>query len=321
MTMETEEIAARWLLKREEADWSAGDQAQLDAWLDAAPEHKVAFWRLEYGWGQADRVGALGKAPIGKAPVNKVSVVKAPVRNRPMWMMAAAASIAVVAVSGAGLWASSQWQKTYDTSVGEERTIALLDGSKIELNTQTHLRTKVDHNARAVWLDSGEAYFEVAHDPKHPFVVHAGTQTVTVLGTKFSVRRDGDHVQVAVVEGRVRVAGPANATTLAPVITRGDIAIADPASTLLVQNSVNRVNDSLSWRDGRLTFDQVTLGDAAREFNRYNRKKLVIADSQTAAIRIGGSFQATNIDAFARLLKEGFGLRVADNGENVTVSE
>ncbi len=314
MTMETEEIAARWLLRREEAEWSAGDQAQLDAWLDAAPEHKVAFWRLEYGWRQADRVGALGK-PLGQA-----TIVKAPVHKRPIWMMAAA-SIAVVAVAGAALWGTSQLQKTYDTSVGEERTIALLDGSKIELNTQTHLRTKVDHNARAVWLDSGEAYFEVAHDPKHPFVVHAGTQTVTVLGTKFSVRRDGDHVQVAVVEGRVRVAGPASATTEAPVITRGDIAIADPASTLLVQNSVNRVNDNLSWRDGRLTFDQVTLGDAAREFNRYNRKKLVIADSQTAAIRIGGSFQATNIDAFARLLKEGFGLRVADNGENVTVSE
>lgn len=312
MTMDTEEMAARWLLRREEADWSPGDQAQLDAWLDEAPEHKVAFWRLEYGWAQADRIGALGRTPPRHAtPRPKV------------WVMAAAASIAVMVVVGGALWGGSEWlrQKTYATSLGEERTIALVDGSKIELNTQTHLRTEVDHKTRSVWLDSGEAYFEVAHDPKHPFVVRAGAQTVTVLGTKFSVRRDGDHVQVAVVEGRVRVAGPAAGATHPPVITRGDIAIADPASTLLVQNSVDRVTDNLSWRDGRLTFDQVTLADAASEFNRYNRKKLVINDPQAAAIRIGGSFQATNVDAFARLLKEGFGLRVVDNGENVTVSE
>ncbi len=58
---------------------------------------------------------------------------------------------------------------------------------------------------RTVTLDGGEAYFEVVHDARHPFVVLAGNRRITDLGTKFSVSREGDHVQVVVKEGRVRV--------------------------------------------------------------------------------------------------------------------
>ncbi len=49
IAMQIEDRAAHWLLRREDPDWSASDQAELDAWLDAAPEHKVAYWRLEHG--------------------------------------------------------------------------------------------------------------------------------------------------------------------------------------------------------------------------------------------------------------------------------
>jgi transmembrane sensor len=59
-----------------------------------------------------------------------------------------------------------------------------------------------------------------------------------------------------------------------------------------------------------LTFDHTTLGDAAAEFNRYNRQQIIIADPEAASIRIGGTFQAANVDAFARLLREAYGLRV-----------
>jgi transmembrane sensor len=56
---ETEEAAARWLLRQEEAGWAEQDHAQLEAWLSAAPQHRVAYWRLEYGWRRADRIAEL----------------------------------------------------------------------------------------------------------------------------------------------------------------------------------------------------------------------------------------------------------------------
>ena len=56
---ETEEAAARWLLRQEEPGWSQRDREQLETWLNAAPEHRVAYWRLEYGWRRADRIADL----------------------------------------------------------------------------------------------------------------------------------------------------------------------------------------------------------------------------------------------------------------------
>jgi transmembrane sensor len=62
---EAEEAAAGWLLRQEETGWSEADREQLEAWLNADPEHRVAYWRLEYGWRRADRIAELAEPAIG----------------------------------------------------------------------------------------------------------------------------------------------------------------------------------------------------------------------------------------------------------------
>lgn len=306
-TAHIEEVAARWLLRREAEDWSAGDQAALDAWIEADPLHRMAYWRLEHGWEQADRLSAL-RTPHGPS---------VPARAKTLWRRptAIAALAACLVVAIAVPFAGQLGRKTYTTEIGGHEAVPLADGTRVELNTQTQLRAAVTDKARDVWLDRGEAYFEVAHDAGRPFVVHAGARQVTVLGTKFSVRREGDRIEVDVVEGRVRVnAGD----TTPPVLTRGDRLIAEGRSTLVTKDA-DRVTNALVWRQGLVSFDQSTLAAAAAEFNRYNRKKLVVEDS-AAAMRIGGSFEAENVEAFARLLQEAYGLKVEDDGDTVKIS-
>jgi len=312
---EIEARAARWLLRREEGPWSESDQAALDAWLAEDDRHTTTFWRLEYGWEKAGRMAALR----GAAP---------PQHRNPGWTgwylvgpLVAGLLLTITIFIG-----EFHDRQVYATAVGGHRIAPLRDGSRLELNTATRVRVAVDDTTRAVWLDRGEAYFEVAHDAKHPFVVYAGARTITVLGTKFSVRRDGDRVDVAVVEGRVKVedtrSGASLGKTAPPVlVVRGDMMIADGASNLLSPPSPQRVANALSWRQGRLTFDQATLADAAAEFNRYNRKRIVVADANVAAMRIGGSFEATNVDAFTHLIGAGFGLKIEDDGQTVRISE
>lgn len=58
---ETEEAAARWLLRQEEAGWSQSDREAFETWLNASPEHSVAYYRLEYGWRRADAVADLSR--------------------------------------------------------------------------------------------------------------------------------------------------------------------------------------------------------------------------------------------------------------------
>jgi transmembrane sensor len=313
--LETEQAAARWFLRQEDDGWSEADQAALDAWLDAAPENKLAYWRLEHGWRKVERMAALRNPSWPARRGQRPAGIRRPT--------ALAASIAACLVAGAITWSVAAFfgHQSYETEIGGRETVPLADGTRVELNTQTTLRAAVTARTREVWLDRGEAYFEVAHDASRPFVVHAGAKTVTVLGTKFSVRRDGDQVEVAVVEGRVRVADAASpGLSPPPVLTRGDTAIAAGPSMIVAARSVERVTSELSWRQGLLTFDQSTLADAAGEFNRYNRKRLVIADAQVAQMRIGGSFDAENVDAFARLLQEAYGLKVERDGETVKIS-
>src|SRR6185437_1306026 len=90
-------------------------------------------------------------------------------------------------------------ERSYTTAIGSRELIRLADGSEIELNTDSVLRTRITREERRVWLDKGEAYFNIRHDAARPFVVMAGTHRVTDLGTKFFVRHDTDRLEVAVM--------------------------------------------------------------------------------------------------------------------------
>jgi transmembrane sensor len=66
----------------------------------------------------------------------------------------------------------------------------------------------------------------------------------------------------------------------------------------------------LAWQNQMLEFDGDTLADVVAQFNRYNARQLVIADSSLATLQIGGYFRPTNLDAFIAVLQSDFGIRV-----------
>lgn len=311
-----EEQALDWLIRRDEPGWSDGDQAELDEWLAESMANRAAWLRAEHGWAEADRVRSLGDWGDERGTGYR--------GQRWLPVGIAASLLLAVGIGGYSLApqftdTSSVQQARFDTPVGGHKVVSLADGSTIELNTESVVRAAVDEMRRDVWLDSGEAYFEVKHREGEPFVVHAGSRTITVLGTKFSVRRDKDRVTVNVVEGRVRVDDGQGRDTSAAIITAGDTAIARAGSTLIAPKSEERVEGALAWRDGMLTFNLIPLSEVAAEFNRYNRTQLTV-DPSVASIPIGGTFQASNVGAFARLLHDAYGLKTEQDGERIRIS-
>ena len=303
---EIEAEAAQWLARQNGERWHADLQQELDAWIGADLRHRLAYLRLRTAWERAELLSGQAVArPPRHAFVHRFST----------WRLAA--GVLLACALGAMLAPELGWRQgeRYATRTGENRTIALADGSRLTLNTGTRLRTASD-GERKVWLDQGEAFFDIAHDPLHPFVVEVGASRVTVLGTRFTVRRDGDLTRVLVEQGRVRlsereasvlIGGNQEATARAGTITRSEVG---------PQKTAQR----LAWREGRIVFDQTTLGAAADEFNRYNERKLVIADPAAANLLIGGSFAPSNIDSFVRLLEQGFGLTVKRDSDRIVVS-
>jgi transmembrane sensor len=312
---EINDRATFWLERREFGDWGEDDQTELDAWLAESKAHCATFWRLEAAWDRTHRLAAL-RLP----KTEQIATAR-----RPFWrnIIRGAAALAVISVLGVvgAIYSVHPQETTYSTPVGGREVITLADGSLVELNTDTILRARIDANYREVRLVQGEAYFEVTHDAKHPFSVMVADRRVTDLGTKFLIRSDPNRVEVSLLDGRVRF-DSANSRTQTPsrVLVPGDVVVATADSMSVTKKPASQLVTSLAWRRGVLVFDNTPLADAVAELNRYASRKLVIADSATGKIEIGGTFPTSNVTAFTRVARELFGLRIENRGDETVIS-
>jgi transmembrane sensor len=224
---------------------------------------------------------------------------------RPARLLIAAMPVAVL---GALLLAKSDtWfgtdavsAKSFETAIGDFEVLVLSDNSVIELNTDTKIRTRYSSRVRQIVLERGEARFSAVHDANRPLQVLAETVTATALGTEFSMRRhDESMVDVMVEKGRVKVTTwPGARAILAP----GEAAFIKGSEIITRQLGAAELSCRLSWRKKHLCFAHETLAQAAAEFNRYNRTKILIGDPSAARLPVRGSFDATDPQAFVAVI-------------------
>jgi transmembrane sensor len=315
---EISERAAWWLVRQHASSgWSADDQAAFESWMAQSPAHLMAYWRLEAVWDRADRLSALRETSReAKQPSNA--------RRIRSFIAFGAVGLCLLGVVTAGAlsYFHTEQAVAYETAIGGHKILTLADGSKIELNTDTRIRLAADGARRKVWLDRGEAYFQIRHDAAHPFVVVAGTRQVIDVGTAFSVRRDTGRLQVALTEGRARLESIEGGTGAKSImLVPGDVAVATRDGVALVTRPIPELTDQLAWRRGLLAFDSTPLAEVAAEFNRYNRQKLVVVGADARNVEVGGHFRATNVDAFKRIARTILKLRVETHGDETVISQ
>lgn len=314
-----EQSAADWLQRRRYwKNWSDSEQEALDDWLSQSMTHRVAYWRLEAVMDRAERLSVLH-------PQKMQRPFAAPQKTS-SWKMLRIVAAALVVATGVGLWALNMPSgeprgQTYATSLGGRTVIKLTDGSSIELNTNTVVHADVRAGRRYVSIQRGEAYFDIVHDAKHPFVVDAAGHRITDLGTKFVVRKDARRVELTLVEGRASIASDQPGVQgHSAVLMPGDVAIATADSISIEQKTKPDVTRELSWRHGLLIFDGATLESVAEELNRYSKEKLVISGSDAKRLTIDASVPTSDVRAFTRVAKDVFGLRVRDTGHEIVIS-
>ena len=335
--------AGEWLARLDRDDPTASDLAAFERWKSADPRHAAAYARLAATWQALDRVQAIrpsgdeqvdenylstakhrasvGQVPVSHSvPLSMTLASSAPSHGRhwhhPRYLLPVAASV-LVAV--AGLWISHGMDgaHSFNTGIGGFQRIILDDQSTVELNTNSEVRIAFTSGLRRVELVRGEASFEVTHDPSRPFIVSAGRTAVRAVGTKFDVNRLEGAVEVTVDEGKVAVGSPAVLETKAdalpmaiPRLSAGQSAIASGRGVELENLRQGDLARKLAWRNQMLVFDGDSLAAVIAQFNRYNKRQLIIADPTLAALRIGGYFRPTNLDAFISVLQSDFGIRV-----------
>lgn len=206
---------------------------------------------------------------------------------------------------GFSVWAIPYYRSTgaISTKVANRQTLALEDGSSVDLNAQSQLRTDFRYNRRVVRLTAGEAFFTVAKDTKHPFLVETPAGTVRVTGTKFNVRLAETGVaEVTLLEGAVGFQSQApNSQISSPInLLPGQQLRSDEGSVHTL--TASDLENVTAWREGRLVLDEMTVADAVARIARYHGKKIDVAQD-VASIRLGGSCSLNDFSAFLQSLR------------------
>lgn len=307
--------AALWLTVHERGAISQSQQQEFDTWMASSLANRVAYWRLKAAWSRSERLVALRPAePASSSTAGNQfwSRAKAP--------MSVALVLAACLAGGATYMVRESGPRTFATGFGERKVLKLADGSTIELNTDSSVRISVTQNSRRVWLDGGEAYFKVKHDAEHAFTVTMGDRSVTDLGTQFSIRREPESLTVSVIQGRV-LFDTVNRSKTPNLLTAGDTAVVAGNAFFVRKEGAHKLAEKAAWRHGMLVFDQVSLADAAAEFNRYNDTKIVVQDRKAARRTIGATFPIHSVAEFVDVAQDVLKLHVDKREHEIVISE
>src|SRR5476649_682627 len=289
--------AATWFSRRHQLD--AGGQADFETWLAQDAAHGRAYAAMQDTYSQVRQIPPEIAARWTAAPA--APAVQPRRHWLRAWPYAAAAMLALSVGVGGYEWSQQQasFTQSYATQRGQRLAVKLPDGSSLLLDTSTRLNVTLYPRKREVQLLQGEAMFQVQAKQGQPFDIFSGPLKATVVGTQFSVRNtlayDGK-LSVAVPQGHVRVAGQGPGHGQVDLLA-GQGVHADAAGQLSA--IANLPPDSVApWRNGRVTVDNLPLGQLLAEFERYGDTGLVVRDPAVARLRIGGSFSLAQLDGF-----------------------
>ena len=279
-----DDIACRWAAAIDRG-LDSDEEAMLAAWLAEDGRHRGALLRATAALSLLDRARALsGLSGDDDVP-------------RRHWRRWAGGAMAAALVAGLSLGFWPDRAERIDTRIGEIRRMPLADGSVALVNSGTTLRVAFTPAERHIDVSKGEAWFQVAHNPKRPFVVASGSYRVQAVGTAFDVRRDGEAARVVVTKGVVKIWSVDSAEPPRRV-SAGEWAVLHPGRMAVRAMEPQASDQQLAWREGRIVLDDMTLGQAVAEFNRYNNDKLEVAP-QLAGRRVVGWFRIYDVDGFA----------------------
>ena len=317
----------------EELEWAFRanpDLRRMAEFLDNAHQSPPKGLSVEQEQEMLER----GLRQFKEPPLTSLPQRRIPVR---LFRMVAAASVLVL-IAGVALYLHAVKQSHTDPTIvavprGAKKSMQLSDGSKLWLNAGSKIlisNTFASGN-REVSLE-GEAFFDVKHDEQHPFIIHAGSLDVRVLGTTLNVRAyPGDStVETTLINGKVEVEVPGNAASAIVLHPNEKLTISNSLiSAARVPMSVahtpirfvrrpiepDRTDGTItetSWVSNKLVFRQETLAAMAARLERWYNVTIVFDNQRFRNDTLSGTFPQEPLDDIMHALQitAGFHYRI-----------
>lgn len=285
------DAAAHWLTHWMSGDMTDADQQAWAQWRAADPEHDRAWRHIE---AVACKLKALGPGAAYQA-LSPLGKPKSLGRRKATRLLAwgGLAGVCAMLASQTRVWRETR--ADVHTQVGEQRSLALADGSRILLDTDSAVNVQFSSQERLLQLVSGKILVETVHalnpgqaDPR-PFIVQTAQGRVQALGTRFTVAQLDGVSRVDVIESRVRIT-PADNVNTPELLQAGERAtftrkrVAEPTAL---------PPGALDWTRGQIIADQLALSDFLARLAQY-RRGVVRCDPAIADLPVSGVFPLTD---------------------------
>lgn len=290
---------------------SLEEEEVIREWMRMDPEHEefIVFlkkiwnssaeekhsWDVDAAWARFNEQYGSPFSESRSSVARKINVLHRNQRTKQSWISwgAVAATVAIIFTvlfsldvfhSEMAVEKQGPAVQEFTTKNGQRTHLNLSDGSRVILNAGSKLsvlETFRDKGPREINL-SGEAWFEVAHDPERPFIIYTEDAKTKVLGTKFQVRSypEDEQVEVVVSEGKVAVQDQARSDETGATIIQNQVGIYSGDGSITV-STVTDLSPYLGWTEGKLVFDQEPLGRVIRKLRRWYDVDIQIDSSQS----------------------------------------
>lgn len=290
----------QWLVLMWSGEASEAEQAALRRWRGAHPDHERAWQRLQH----------MDTRLLDVVPAPAMRALAVSGRQRARRKALRLMGLALAAGAGVGA-ARLAWREipvytaAYRSAVGQRREIALDDGTRITLNSDSAIDVDYDAGARRILLRRGEIYIETGHAPAaagRPFLVRTDLGEVRALGTRYSVWRQPRQVSVQVFEGAVEIRPGAGQ---AMRLEAGEGAVFDAGGA-------GRPGPArpASWVQGLLVADRMRLEDFLAEVARH-RPGLLRCEPEVASLIVSGVYPLGDTDRILAALLTALPLRIS----------
>ena len=255
------EVTSELLEKYVNGECSEAEEMVVRQWLDSSDEDEDILEGVPFSPHLEERL----RNKIKKAVASKIEKKKNNTSSRVVWGIAASLTLLI----GFGIFfLISNKYTSYQTEAGELQTVTLTDGTRVVLNAASRLRVpeQFDKGARTVLLE-GEAFFEVAKDSIHPFIVETSASRTQVLGTEFNLSAYAkEAVTLTLIEGKVSFSEKEEDGNPGVILS--------PNEQVVLSNGVlekKEINPSFSkaWMEKKLVFRGQPLSEVIREIERF----------------------------------------------------
>jgi transmembrane sensor len=346
------EQATNWVVLIDDSVLTQQQRKELANWLLKSPVHVEEFLQVSAIFDAIGEVAICEKVSIQELlNISQKNVVELepnyieinhPKRSVNKFWPAIAAILLVSIINIYIAWDFTDTSSVkYTTVVGEQRSVSLVDGTTVFLNTKTDISVNYTNRFRNIELNEGEAVFKVAHNPLQPFRVWVGDIMFQALGTEFNVKTNRGNVELTVISGEVALTNKLALGNLAELSENSTILISDDefdislsdtlivtigqGASILSDGKITTINNAdlikkLSWKSRKLVFKNDSLQDVIHEFNKYNTVQIYLSCNTISQLLITGVFDANDPMSLLKFIESSGKARIQNRDKSKIVN-